>query len=143
VSLAVLRALLAMRMDYVRATNIAASIGQGMAWLFGFIGLFTNPFLMFIALFVWIGAAQGAGQAQMKSALAGLPVSRVMMPEFRTLAPDDTLTRAVEHILAGCQQDLPVVDAGRIFVVPEIPPEQHLQIQAAFQRHTDTHQPVA
>ncbi len=111
----VLRAVLAMRMDYVRATNIAASIGQGMAWVFGFIGLFTNPFLMFIALFVWMGAAQEAGQAQMKSALAGLPVSRVMMTDFRVLRPGDTLARAVEHILAGSQQDFPVVE-GRLVV---------------------------
>ncbi len=110
----VLRSLLAMRMDYVRATNIAAHIGQGLAWVFGFIGLFTNPFLVFIALFVWMGAAQEAGFAQMKSVLAGLPVSRVMMTEFRTLAPDDTLSRAVEHILGGCQQDFPVVDGGRV-----------------------------
>ncbi len=110
----VLRAVLAMRMDYVRATNIAASIGQGLAWVFGFIGLFTNPFLMFIALFVWMGAAQEAGQAQMKSALAGLPVSRVMMTDFRALAPKDTLARAVEHILAGCQQDFPVIDGGTV-----------------------------
>ena len=110
----VLRAVLAMRMDYVRATNIAASIGQGMAWVFGFLGLFTNPFLMFIALFVWMGAAAEAGQAQMKSALAGLPVSRVMMTDFRALEPGDTLARAVEHILAGCQQDFPVVDGERV-----------------------------
>jgi Zn-dependent protease len=110
----VLRAVLAMRMDYVRATNIAASIGQGMAWVFGFIGLFTNPFLMFIALFVWMGAAQEASQAQMKSALAGLPVSRVMMTDFRTLAPEDPLARAVEHVLSGCQQDFPVLDGGRV-----------------------------
>jgi Zn-dependent protease len=110
----VLRAVLAMRMDYVRATNLAASIGQGMAWVFGFIGLFTNPFLIFIALFVWMGAAQEAGQAQLKSALAGLPVSRVMMTDFRVLEPGDTLARAVEHILAGCQQDFPVVKGGRV-----------------------------
>jgi len=110
----VLRALLAMRMDYVRATNIAASIGQGMAWVFGFIGLFTNPFLIFIALFVWMGAAHEAGRAQMKSALAGLPVSRVMMTEFRTLAPEDTLTRAVDHVLSCSQQDFPVVAGGRV-----------------------------
>ncbi len=110
----VLRAMLAMRMDYVRATKIAAFIGQVMAWVFGFIGLFTNPFLMFIALFVWIGAAQEAGQVQMKSALAGVPVSRVMMTDFRILAPDDTLARAVEHILAGCQQDFPVLEDGRV-----------------------------
>jgi len=110
----VLRAVLAMRMDYARATNIAASIGKGMAWVFASVGLFTNPFLIFIALFVWIGAAQEAGQAQMKSALAGLPVSRVMMTDFRTLAPEDNLARAVEHILSGSQQDFPVVDSGRV-----------------------------
>jgi Zn-dependent protease len=110
----VLRAVLAMRMDYVRATNIAASIGKGMAWVFASVGLFTNPFLIFIALFVWIGAAQEASQAQMKSALAGLPVSRVMMTDFRTLAPEDTLARAVEHILSGSQQDFPVLESGHV-----------------------------
>lgn len=52
-----LRAVLAMRLEYTQATQIAASIGQGLAYVFGFLGLFTNPFLVFIALFVWIGAS--------------------------------------------------------------------------------------
>ncbi|HSK87938.1 MAG TPA: site-2 protease family protein, partial [Anaerolineales bacterium] len=43
----VLRALLAMRMEYVRATQVAASIGQGLAFLLGLFGLFNNPFLLF------------------------------------------------------------------------------------------------
>src|SRR5262249_6864666 len=110
----VLRGLLAMKMGYVQATQIAANIGQGMAFLFGFIGLFSNPFLVFIALFVWIGAAQEASMVQMKSALGGIPVSRAMITDFHTLSPDDPLERAVEHILAGFQQDFPVVQAGRI-----------------------------
>ena len=110
----VLRALLAMKMDYVRATNLAAHIGQGMAWVFGFIGLFTNPFLIFIALFVWMGAQQEASLVQMKSALGGIPVGRVMMTEFRVLSPRETLTAAVEHILSGCQQDFPVVEDNRV-----------------------------
>ena len=110
----VLRALLAMRMDYVRATQVAARIGQGMALLFGFWGLFGNPFLIFIALFVWLAAAQESSLVQMRSALDGIPVSRVMITNFHTLRPDDTLARAVEHILAGFQQDFPVVDGDRL-----------------------------
>jgi Zn-dependent protease len=67
----VMRALLATRMEYTRATQLAANVGQGMALLFGFLGLIGNPFLLFIAFFVWIGAAQEASMVQMKSALGG------------------------------------------------------------------------
>ncbi|MGD8256481.1 MAG: site-2 protease family protein [Desulfobacterales bacterium] len=59
-----LRAILATRQEYSRATQIVASIGQGIAVFFGFVGLFYNPFLLFIALFVWIGAAQEASMVQ-------------------------------------------------------------------------------
>jgi Zn-dependent protease/CBS domain-containing protein len=110
----VLRALLATRIEYTRATQIAAQIGQGMAFVFGFLGLVGNPFLLFIALFVWIGAAQEASMVQMKSALAGIPVRRAMITEFRTLSPRDVLDRAVELLVTGAQKDFPVVDDGRI-----------------------------
>ncbi len=110
----VVRALLAMRMEYTRATQIAASLGQVIAIVFGFIGLFSNPFLLFIAFFVWIGAAQEASMTQMKSSLAGIPVSRAMLTSFQTLAPQNTLSYAVELILAGSQQDFPVVDGGKV-----------------------------
>ena len=66
----VLRAVLASRMTYARATRIAASTGQALAMVFGFVGLFTNPMLLFIGLFVWIGASQEAGAVQTRSALS-------------------------------------------------------------------------
>jgi Zn-dependent protease len=110
----VLRALLAIRMDYVRATHIAANIGQGMAFLFGFLGLFSNPFLVFIALFVWMGATQEAGMVEMKSALSGVPVEKVMVTNFRTLHPGDPLRTAIDQILAGAQQDFPVVESAEV-----------------------------
>lgn len=106
----VLRALLAMRMNYARATSIAASIGQSLAWLLGAIGLFSNPFLIVIAVFVWLGASQEAGAARMKASMAGVTVDEVMMTEFRALTPNCPLSRAVDHVLAGFQQDFPVVE---------------------------------
>jgi Zn-dependent protease/CBS domain-containing protein len=110
----VLRALLALKLDYVQATQIAATIGQGIALLFGFIGLFTNSFLLFIALFVWIGAAQEASMVQVRHSLGGIPITRAMQTDFQTLSPSDTLARVVELILAGSQQDFPVVENGRV-----------------------------
>jgi Zn-dependent protease/predicted transcriptional regulator len=105
----VLRALLATRTDYTRATQIAAQVGQGMALLFGLVGLFTDPMLLFIALFVWMGAEAEAAMAQIHTSIGRIPVRQVMLTEFHTLRPDDTLERAVELILAGLQQDFPVV----------------------------------
>ncbi|MGE5251862.1 MAG: site-2 protease family protein [Bacteroidota bacterium] len=111
----VLRAILALRMEYVRATQVAASVGQGIALLFGFIGLFTNPMLVFIALFVWIGASQEASVVQVKNSLSGIPVTRAMLTQFETLSVRDTLTRVVGLILAGTQHDFPVLDDdGRV-----------------------------
>ena len=109
-----LRALLATRMEYTRATQHAATIGQGMAIVFGFIGLQGNPILIFIALFVWIGAGQEASMTQMKAALAGIPVRRAMLTHFRTLQPEQTLGDAVDLLLTGSQQDFPVIANGRI-----------------------------
>jgi Zn-dependent protease len=110
----VLRALLAMRMDYVKATQIAAAIGQGMALLFGFIGLFSNPFLLFIAFFVWIGASQEASMVQMKNALSGIPVGHAMLTDYKSLSPRDPLSQMAQLILAGSQHDFPVLDNDRI-----------------------------
>jgi Zn-dependent protease len=107
----VLRALLATRMSYARATQIAATVGQGFAFVFGFIGLLFNPFLIFIALFVYIGASQEAALAQMKDVSRRFPVSSAMVREFRTLSEDSTLEEAVDALLATSQHDFPVVNA--------------------------------
>lgn len=110
-----LRAVLAERLDYRRATEIAASIGQGLALVFGLVGLFANPILVFIALFVWMGASSEAAAAGMRGALAGVPVSRAMVTDYRTVSAGSSLRQAVELVLMGDQHDFPVVDdAGEI-----------------------------
>jgi Zn-dependent protease/predicted transcriptional regulator len=110
----VLRALLATRMNYVRATQIAATIGQGCAFVFGFIGLFGPWLLIFIALFIYIGASQEAAVAQMRAVSTGMPVSSAMVREFRSLPADASLYEAVDALLATSQHDFPVIDENGV-----------------------------
>jgi Zn-dependent protease/CBS domain-containing protein len=107
----ILRALLAIRMPYTRATQIAANIGQAFAFIFGFAGLIIpNAYmLIFIALFVYIGASQEAALAQMKDVSRRFPVSSAMIREFRSLPQEATLEEAVDALLATSQHDFPVI----------------------------------
>jgi Zn-dependent protease/CBS domain-containing protein len=115
----VLRALLASRMSFARATQVAATVGQAFAFIFGFVGLIgipgllhSNPFLLFIALFVYIGASQEAALAQMRDVSRRFPVSSAMVREFRTLPETATLQEAVDALLATSQHDFPVLDGS-------------------------------
>lgn len=110
----VLRALLATRLGRRRATAIAANIGQAMAILFGILGFLYNPFLIFIAIFVYLGAQGEAAHVETQSALEGLRVRDAMMTRFRSLSARDSLSKAVAELLAGSQQDFPVLDSGRV-----------------------------
>jgi Zn-dependent protease/CBS domain-containing protein len=109
----VLRALLAMRSgDYTAATETAARIGRYFALLFGILGLFVfhNTVLVVIALFVWLSAAGEAAAAQTSALLDGVPLQRLMITDVHTLRAGDPLSRAVQLILDGFQQDFPVVE---------------------------------
>ncbi len=110
----VLRAALALRMQYMRATMLAARVGRVFALLFGVVGLLYNPLLVLIALFVWLGAAGESSATQMRTMLSGVNVERVMIRDVRTLAPSDTLDTALRHILEGFQTDFPVVENGNV-----------------------------
>jgi CBS domain-containing protein len=64
-----------------------------------------------------MGAEQEASMVQMRNSLGGIPVRQVMLTDFRTLQPDDTLARAVEYMLAGWRQDFPVVFGDHVLGV--------------------------
>lgn len=113
----VLRALLAMKSgNFASATENAARVGKFFALLFGIIGMFVvgNPFLVLIALFVWLGAAAEAAAAQTSAMLDGVPIRSLMITDVETLAPTDAIARGVRLILDGFQQDFPVVEQGTV-----------------------------
>lgn len=110
----VLRATLALRMDHASATRKAASIGQFLAIGMGLLGLMYNPFLLFIAVFIWFGASMESKADQFKSILGHATVRHAMLSEFHTLSPEDTLAKAAELTLAGSQKDFPVGTQGQL-----------------------------
>jgi Zn-dependent protease/CBS domain-containing protein len=111
----VLRALLAIRLGHVRATEIAASIGQVVAFGLGFLGLFGNPLLIFIAIFVYLAASSEAQLVAMRAMSRDVPVSAAMMTQLARLTPDEQIDAAVDTLLRTSQSEFPVVDdAGRL-----------------------------
>ena len=110
----VLRALLATRFGFVRATEIAAMVGQWVAFALGFLGLFGNPLLIFIAIFVYLAASAEAHLVATRAMSQGVPVTAAMMTQFATLTPDEHVDAAVETLLRTSQSEFPVIDgAGR------------------------------
>ena len=111
----ILRAALATRLSWSRATQIAATIGQGLAFVFGFVGLFYNPLLIFIGIFVYLAAAAEAQNAQIRQVATSVLVGDVMITEFVRLEHAATLDEAIEMLLATTQHEFPVVDpAGHL-----------------------------
>jgi len=108
----VLRALLASRLGFVRATEIAAFIGQGCAFALGFIGLFWNPLLIFIAIFVYLAASSEAHLVALRAMSRGVPVSAAMMTQYATLTPEAHVDEAVQTLLRTSQSEFPVVDGA-------------------------------
>ncbi len=112
----VLRALLSLRLPEERATDIAAAVGQAVAIaMFGAGLLSGNILLVFIAFFVFLGAGHEAAFHRQRAAIRGRVAREAMITRFETLAPNDTLAVAAQHLLATHQQDFPVIDAwGRV-----------------------------
>jgi Zn-dependent protease/predicted transcriptional regulator len=107
----VLRALLAMKLGGARATRVAAFIGQAFAFALGFLGLFGNPLLVFIAIFVYIAAAGEAQMTAFNEAARGLSVGDAMETRFTAIPAEANLATAIETLLATAQHEFPVVDA--------------------------------
>ncbi len=107
----ILRALLSMRMDRVKATQIASNLGQLVAVIFFFFGLLYNPFLALIGVFVFFGAFGENVMVQQLTLLRGYEAKDAMMTDITVLNPDDSLDSVIELILSGTERDFIVANS--------------------------------
>jgi len=110
----VLRAFLAMRMDYAKGTAWAVNIGQGLAWLLGLYEVLNGSWtLVIIAVFIYMGAGQEGRMVEVKSVLGEIRVRRVMTRQFLTPSPRDSLSRWL-MLCYRPFKDFPVLDGERL-----------------------------
>ncbi|WP_212004668.1 site-2 protease family protein [Chitinophaga sp. HK235] len=101
----VLRAALSFKISRIEATRVAALIGQILAVIFVFFGFFYNFWLVFIGLFIYLGAGTEAAFETTKNVLAGFKVRDVLMRRFTPLSPGDNIEKAVQILLDGQEHD--------------------------------------
>jgi Zn-dependent protease len=111
----ILRALIALRKPEDEATQIAAGASRFLAVAMGLFGLLSaNSLLVFVALFVYLAAAQEGSAARDRSLTSGFPVRAAMITDFRTLPHGSTIREAGDLLLATSQQDFPVVHGDEV-----------------------------
>ena len=110
----VFRALLSFTMDRTRATEIAAAIGQALAVVFFMLGLFFNPFLILIALFIFLAAYGESQMVKQKSLVEGHFVKEALLTNITPLNPENNLEDVFKIILSGTEKDFVVTENENI-----------------------------
>ena len=111
----ILRSLLAMRIDYSRATRWAVTIGQGMAVLMGLLGFIGGGFfLILIAFFIFGAAGQEGRMIKMRQVLGDVTVREAFSSQVRSLTPHSTLREAIGLTMSSIQSNFPVQDGERL-----------------------------
>jgi Zn-dependent protease/predicted transcriptional regulator len=113
----ILRALLALRLRYVRATRIAVLVGRGMAILFAIWGIFGGGiFLLLIAFFVYVGGRGELEAVEGRNILKDFSARQAVNKDAHILYTSEPVSRAVEYIMTTYQGDFPVYDLGHNLV---------------------------
>jgi Zn-dependent protease len=105
----ILRAFFARSLDSVQATRRAVAIGQAFAMLFVLVGMLWNVWLAMVGFFLFIGAQLEERSVVFQSVLASVQMNDIMLTDFATLSPADTLEDALEKAVHSLQDDFPVI----------------------------------
>ena len=108
----VFRALLAEHLKFSDATKYAAFIGRLFGIVMVMVGIFFNLWLVIVGIFIYIGATEETEQTIVSTTLARVRVHDVMHPEVATVAPETTLTDALEIMFKARYHDALVEKEG-------------------------------
>jgi Zn-dependent protease len=107
----VLRAVLTLVADRLRATRIAVVIGQVFAVLLAILGLWIGDYLLpMVSLFILIAAQTESRYVQIESSLRALPVGQFALWESGGIRPDAPLA----HAINGGPRDMAVTQGGKV-----------------------------
>ncbi|HSZ15723.1 MAG TPA: site-2 protease family protein [Candidatus Sulfotelmatobacter sp.] len=105
----ILRAFFARSIDPAAATRRAVSISHAMAMILMVAGLFSNAWLTMVGIIIFSAAQLEERAVIFQSVLEDLRLEEVMLTDFATLSPADTLEDALEKAVHSLQDDFPVV----------------------------------
>lgn len=110
----ILRAFMSRSMGFVRATRVAAETGKFIAILFGIVGLLYNPWLILIALFIYMGANEEEKLAVVENILRKIKISEIMTPKPIFVTPETTLEEVKDLMFRFRHLGYPVVENGEV-----------------------------
>jgi Zn-dependent protease/CBS domain-containing protein len=105
----VLRAYFACSIDPAAATRRAVSISHAMAMLLMVAGLFSDTWLTMVGVIIFSAAQLEERAVIFQSVLDNVRLEEVMLTDFATLSPADTLEDALDKAVHSLQDDFPVV----------------------------------
>ena len=112
----VLRAVLAGRMTYIKATRTAANVGKMFAIFMGIFGLIIPGGLWFIliAFFIYIGASEEEKSTQVSVSLEGVKIKDIMTRDIMTVSSGMSVEELVDFMFRFKHMGYPVVDGSEI-----------------------------
>jgi len=137
----ILRAWLARKMEFQKATRRAVAIGQIFAATFMLLGAVYSPWLMVIGVFMFIAAQMEERTVLFQSVVETVRMEDIMLTEFSTLSPADTLEDALSKAVHTLQDDFPVIRGSdlvgvinRQTIVEKLRREGNGYVQAAMNK---------
>ncbi len=110
-----LRGLLALWLDYLRATRIAIYVGQGLAVVLGFCGILTASWmLVLIAVFIFFSAGQEGRVVEVRAVLENLRVGQALNRQGQSLSPLHSLAHVLDIASHSRQANFPVMQGTQL-----------------------------